>query len=76
MTMRDAYITARTVVWGSVTEEIEDTGEVRFVWQRDYSDLARDLDGFIMCGGPTRSPFFSENLSRWFGETRSCRPGI
>ena len=70
MTMRDAYITARTVVWGSVTEEIEDTGEVRFVWQRDYSDLARDLDGIIMFGGPTRSPFFSQNLSRWFGETK------
>ena len=70
MAMRDAYITARTVVWGSVMGENEDTGQVSFVWQRDYSDLARDLDGVIMFGGPTRSPFFLENLSKWFGETK------
>ena len=70
MAMRDAYITASTVVWGSVVQENEDTGEVNFVWQRDYSDLARDLDGVIMFGGPTRSPFFSENLSKWFGDTK------
>ena len=70
MAMRDAYITASTVVWGSVVDEREDTGQVNFVWQRDYADLARDLDGVIMFGGPTRSPFFSENLSRWFGDTK------
>ena len=70
MAMRDAYITASTVVWGSVVEENADTGQVNFVWQRDYSDLARDLDGVIMFGGPTRSPFFSENLSKWFGDTK------
>ena len=69
MAMRDAYISSRSVVFGSVVEENEDTGEVRFVWQRDYSDMARDLDGVIMFGGPTRSPFFKENLSRWFGDT-------
>ena len=70
MAMRDAYITASTVVWGSVVQENDDTGQVNFVWQRDYSDLARDLDGVIMFGGPTRSPFFSENLSKWFGDTK------
>ena len=70
MAMRDAYISARSVVFGSIMEENEETGEVRFVWQRDYSDMARDLDGIIMFGGPTRSPFFKENLSRWFGETK------
>lgn len=70
MAMRDAYITASTVVWGSVVQENEDTGQVNFVWQRDYSDLARDLDGVIMFGGPTKSPFFSENLSKWFGDTK------
>ena len=70
MAMRDAYITASTVVWGSVVQENADTGQVNFVWQRDYSDLARDLDGVIMFGGPTRSPFFSENLSKWFGDTK------
>ena len=70
MAMRDAYISARSVVFGSVMEENEDTGEVRFIWQRDYSDMARDLDGVIMFGGPTRSPFFQENLKRWFGDTK------
>ena len=70
MAMRDAYITARTVVWGTVAQENEDTGQVRFVWQRNYADMARDLDGVIMLGGPTRSPFFSENMSRWFGDTK------
>ena len=73
MSMRDAYISALSVVGGSVTEPDEETGEVRFVWQRDYSDMARDLDGVIMFGGPTRSPFFKENLDRWFGNTRVMR---
>ena len=73
MAMRDAYITAQSVVGGSVTDPDEETGEVRFVWQRDYSDMARDLDGVIMFGGPTRSPFFKENLDRWFGNTRVMR---
>ena len=75
MAMRDAYISALSVVGGSVTEPDEETGEVRFVWQRDYSDMARDLDGVIMFGGPTRSPFFKENLDRWFGNTRVMRAG-
>ena len=71
MAMRDAYISALTAVdEGSVTRPDEETGEVRFVWQRDYSDLEQYLDGVIMFGGPTRSPYFSENLSRWFGETK------
>ena len=75
MAMHDAYISARSMVWGSVIEENADTGEVRFVWQRDYADMARDLDGIIMFGGPTRSPFFKENLSRWFGETKVLLAG-
>ena len=70
MAMRDAYISGKSVTLGSVSEENEETGEVRFVWQRDYSDMARDLDGVIMFGGPTRSPFFKDNLSRWFGDTK------
>ena len=68
MSMRDAYVSARTVVSGAVAEENEDTGEVRFVWQRDYSDMARDLDGVILFGGPTKSPYFADNLRRWFGD--------
>ncbi len=70
MAMRDAYIGARSVVFGSMTDPDEETGEVQFVWQRDYSQMARDLDGVIMFGGPTRSPFFSQNMARWFGDTK------
>lgn len=70
MAMRDAYITGKSVTLGAVSEENEETGEVRFVWQRDYSDMARDIDGVIMFGGPTRSPFFKDNLSRWFGDSK------
>ena len=70
MAMRDAYVSARTAVSGTVAEENEETGEVRFVWQRDYSDMARDLDGVVLFGGPTKSPFFAENLRRWFGDDK------
>ena len=78
MALRDAYVNAKSVVWrrGEGSEAPDDmmldrndaTGEVRFVWQLDYSDMQRDLDGVILFGGPTRSPYFEENLRRWFGD--------
>ncbi len=81
MAMRDAYISARSVLWrqGEATAEgigdmvldgNDDTGEVRFVWQLGYPDMAQDLDGVILFGGPTRSPFFREKLGRWFGDAK------
>lgn len=70
MAMRDAYIGGKSVTHGPVLEENGETGEVRFVWQSDYPDMASDLGGIIMFGGPTRSPFFKDNLSQWFGDTK------
>ena len=81
MAMRDAYLSAKAVVWRRggapgtgprdlVLDGDDETGQVRFVWQLGYSDMARDLDGIIMFGGPTRSPFFRQNLARWFGEAK------
>ncbi len=80
MAMRDAYISAKSVVWrrdegGSETGDMvlqqdENTGEVRFTWQLGYEDMKRDLDGVILFGGPTRSPFFAESLRRWFGDDK------
>ena len=70
MAMRDAFISAKTVVAGQTSDAEEDTGRINFVWQLGYQDMERDLDGVIMFGGPTRSPFFSQQLSRWFGEDK------
>ena len=80
MALRDAYVNAKAVVWRRGDEPDKpdemtldrnaETGEVRFVWQLNYSDMARDVDGIILFGGPTRSPFFEENLRRWFGDDK------
>ena len=75
MAMRDAYISARTVVEGESSGADEDTGKLSFVWQLGYEDMARDIDGVIMFGGPTRSPFFSQGLGRWFGDSKVMRAG-
>ena len=80
MAMRDAYVNAKAVVWrreeiGDSSDEMmvdrdDDTGAVRFVWQLSYDDMERDLDGVILFGGPTRSPFFENSLRRWFGDEK------
>ena len=80
MALRDAYVNAKAVVWrrgegGDGPDDMMlyrngDTGEMRFVWQLGYDDMERDLDGVILFGGPTRSPFFEENLRRWFGDDK------
>ena len=74
MAMRDAYISARTVIDGKDSGTDEETGKLSFVWQLGYEDMARDIDGVIMFGGPTRSPFFSQGLGRWFGDHKVMRP--
>ena len=78
--MRDAYISAKSVVWrrdrgGDVSGDMivnqdEASGEVRFTWQLGYEDMKQELDGVVLFGGPTRSPFFAENLRRWFGDDK------
>ncbi len=80
MALRDAYINAKSVIWrreegvgnsgDMVLQQDENTGEVRFTWQLGYEDMAKDLDGVILFGGPTRSPFFAENLRRRFGDDK------
>ena len=85
MAMRDAYVSAKSVVWrrddigdasgDMVLQQDEATGEVRFAWQLGYDDMKREIDGVILFGGPTRSPFFQENLSRWFGDDKVIPAG-
>ena len=78
VSLRDAYVSAK-IIWGRTEGDYpfgetvsvkEDTGEVRFVWQLKYLDMAQDdeLDGIILFGGPTRNPVFAEELRRRFGE--------
>ncbi len=75
--MRDAYIGAKQL-WkrsdgkddppiGEVITRDSETSAVRFVWQLTWDDLARDVDGIILFGGPTKSQHFSQHLSRQFG---------
>ncbi len=79
MALRDAYISAKSLEkrYGEesgdgpgdiILHKDDDTGEVRFVRQLGYTDMSREVDGVIMYGGPTRSPYFAENLALWFGE--------
>ena len=74
---RDAYIVAKTL-WnrgegpddppaGEILYRDRSPGTVRFVWQMNWGDLANDVDGFILFGGPTKSPHFRECLEKLFG---------
>ena len=78
VTMRETYRDAR-VVWhqtdenapvGEIVRRNPDTGVVRFVDQLGWEDLIDDVDGIILCGGPTKSPLFSEALREKFGEKK------
>ena len=106
MALRDSYVSSK-VVWGrreqdfpfgeTIEENSEDdsegdrTGKVRFIWQLNYDDIAKDMvkdeDGksvlnkIILFGGPTRSQFFKNNLGRRFGSdkimpTSDLLPGV
>ena len=76
--MRDSYVTAK-VIWGrgednppvgDIIQRNPTTGEVKFVWQLGWENLDEDVDGIILCGGPTKSPVFLENLKSRFGGSR------
>ena len=78
VTMRDSYRDAR-IVWhrddpeapvGEVARRNTETGEVQFVWELGWVDMAEELDGIILCGGPTKFPLFEEELKRRFGEEK------
>ena len=80
MAMRDAYISAKAVVWrreewsdnpdDMVLYKNDKTGEVRFVWQISYDEMVQDLDGIVLFGGTTLSPFFKEKLRPLFGDAK------
>lgn len=50
--------------------EVIGTGSARFVWQLGFADIPQDVDGIILFGGPTQSPFFAEQLGRHFGDDK------
>ncbi len=79
----DAYLGAK-LLWkrsdgeddppiGEVITRDNETGAVRFVWQSTWDDLAKDVDGIILFGGPTKSQYFYEHLSRIFGTQKVKR---
>lgn len=80
MAMRDAYISAKAVIWRRdewgddpnqmVFEKDDQTGELHFVWQINSDEMVQDLDGIILFGGTTLSPFFTKKLRPLFGHHR------
>ena len=77
--LRDSYISAKCI-WdryedsppggGEVIGHNPVTGEVKFVWELGWKNIAEDIDGIILCGGPTKSPVFLENLKSRFAGTK------
>ena len=55
---------------GEVYDRNLTTGEVRFVWQLMWDDIARDVDQIILVGGPTRAEYFRRELAKRFGEEK------
>lgn len=77
---RDAYVGAK-ILWkreesenvppiGEIASQDPATGEVRFVWQLMWEDIAHDVDKIILFGGPTKASYFPRELSKWFGEEK------
>ncbi len=55
---------------GEVIQRNPETRDVKFVWQLNWADMAGDIDGIILCGGPTKSPVFLAEIQNRFGDTR------
>ncbi len=80
-TSRDAYVSAKTLWKRDPSEDIPRvgevayldpaTGEVKFVWQLMWDDIARDVDKIILFGGPTRAEYFPRELAKRFGEEKA-----
>ena len=82
-TMRDSYISAKTL-WkrprgqdnppvGEIITRNPDGG-IRHVWKLSLNDLAHDIDGVILVGGPTNSAHFKDHLSDKFGPDNILTP--
>ena len=54
----------------SVDQEPRQLAVVTHVWQCDWNQLADNVDGIILFGGPTRSPYFTDVLSTQFGSDK------
>lgn len=77
--LRDAYTSAKCI-WGRYEDSPRGgseiighnpvTGEVKFVWEMGWDNIAKDLDGIILCGGPTKSAVFPENVKGRFSDAR------
>ena len=74
MAARDAYVSAKQM-WNrpgisEVLEEHIDTGEVRFVWQLSYKDIAAEIDNIVLYGGAinTGGEYFTQKLKKVFGD--------
>ena len=66
---RDAYISARGLQ-SEIIEEYIDTGEVKFVWQLSYKDIAKEIDRIVLYGGATKigDRYFIDRLKGVFGD--------
>lgn len=90
--LRDCYVGAK-MLWkrgegaddppvGETIHKDRHTGEVTFVWQMQWKDLAKDVQGIILVGGTSKSHFdipggpksFKEYLEDRFPETRIISP--
>ena len=69
MATRDAYVSAKGIT-GELLEQYVDTGEVRFVWQLSYKDIAEEIGEVVLYGGAIRAGdgYFVEKLKKVFGE--------
>ena len=87
MALRDSYVSSEAFsALGESDDEqpgsmilsrpSENTGEVRFAWQLTYDEMGQNLDGLILYGGPTLSPYFPPNLSKWFPPDENNRQKV
>lgn len=73
MSTRDAYVSAKWM-WNrqgidELLHQDTDTGEVRFVWQLTYQEMAEEIDNIVLYGGAIRagSGYFIDKLKKVFG---------
>ena len=65
---RDAYVSAKGLQ-SEIAESYVDTGEVKFVWQLSYKDMAEQIDHIVLYGGAIKigGGYFIDKLRGVFG---------